>query len=341
MKNTRIFLGFAFMTCAVFISGCKNLLQETYKPQSSSIAELTPEATRIIQQGLSDNDPLIRANTIEVIADTRQIKLMPKVQRLLEDDFVPVRFAAAIAVGDLEYSFAGSSVKQLLKDKDENVRIAADYAMSKLGIGSGFEIVRKAIVSSDQTVRANAAFLLGKSGDKSSLKLLWWTLQHKDSSYKVKFNAVEAIARLGDERIDEKLLAMLISTYADDRVVGVKAMGALGTEKAKNFLITKLDDDVLEVRLAAAEQLGMLGETTGQAEVLKVFTKNLTEGMNKEEIERVDTLTALAIGQIGTANLTKFLPQLLKNDSKLVRIAAAKAVFQCAKRNRTAKKSAN
>jgi HEAT repeat protein len=212
--------------------------------------------------------------------------------------------------------------------------------MSKIGTGSGFELVRKAIASDDQTVRANAAFLLGKSGDKSSLKWLWWTLQHKDSDYKVKFNAVEAIARLGDERIDEKLLAMLISTYADDRVVGVKAMGALGTEKAKNFLITKLDDDVLEVRLAAAEQLGMLGETTGEAEVLKVFTKNLTEGMNNEEIERINTLTALAIGQIRTANLTKFLPQLLKNESKLVRIAAAKAVFQCDKRNQAAKKPA-
>lgn len=189
-------------------------------------------------------------------------------------------------------------------------------------------------------VRApNAAFLLGKSGDKSSLKWLWWMLQHKDSDYKTKFNAVEAIARLGDERIDEKLLAMLISTYADDRVVGVKAMGALGTERAKNFLITKLDDDVLEVRLAAAEQLGMLGETTGEAEVLKVLTKNLTTGMNKEELERVNALTALAIGQIRTVNLAKFLPQLLKNDSKFVRIAAAKAVFQCAVRSRNAEKS--
>ena len=322
-------MAYAVMTCAVFIFGCEKSLQETYAPPGGSISELLPEATRIIQEGLSDDDPLIRANTIEVIAATKQVKLMPKVQRLLEDDFVPVRFAAVLAVGDLEYSLAKSSVKKLLEDKDENIKIAADYAMSKLGAGSGFELVRKAIASNDQTVRANAAFLLGKSGDKSSLKWLWWTLQHKDSDYKAKFNAAEAIARLGDERIDEKLLAMLISAYADDRVMGVKAMGALGTEKAKNFLITKLDDDVLEVRLAAAEQLGMLGETTGEAEVLKVFMKNLTAGLDKEEIERVNTLTALAIGQIGTASVTKFLPQLLKNESKFVRIAAAKAVFQC------------
>jgi HEAT repeat protein len=327
-------MAYAVMTCAVFIFGCNKSLQMTYDHlEGGSIDKLMPEAARIIREGLSDDDPLIRANTIEVIAATKQIKLMPKVQRLLEDDFVPVRFAAALAVGDLEYSLAKSSVKKLLEDKDENIKIAADYAMSKLGAGSGFELIRKAIASKDQTVRANAAFLLGKSGDKSSLKLLWWTLQHKDSDYKARLVAAEAIARLGDERIDEKLLAMLISAYADDRVMGVKAMGALGTERAKDFLITKLDDDVLEVRLAAAEQLGILGETTGEAEVLKVFMKNLTAGLDKEELERVNTLTALAIGQIGTASVTKFLPQLLKNESRFVRIAAAKAVFQCTMKN--------
>jgi len=334
-EGIRVLMSYAVMMCAAFtVFSCNDSFERTYdRPDAASIEELVPEAGRIMREGLADNDPQIRANAIEVIAATKQTKLMPKVERLLQDDFVPVRFAAALAVGDFEYSLAESSVKELLEDEDENVRIAADYAMSKLGSGSGFEIIRKAIVSDDQTIRANAAFLLGKSGDKSSLKWLWWTLQHEDSNYKARFNAAEAIARLGDERIDEKLLAMLISAYADDRVVGVKAMGALGTEKAKSFLITKLDDDILEVRLAAAEQLGMLGETTGEAEVLEVFTKNLTGGLDKNELERVNVLTALAIGQIGTAHLRGFLPQLLKDESKFVRIAAAKAVFQCTMKN--------
>jgi HEAT repeat protein len=328
------------MACAVFVFSCNKSSQRTYDhPGGGSIDELVPEATRIIQEGLSDDNPLIRANTIEVIAAAKQIKQMPKVQRLLQDDFVPVRFAAALAVGDLEYSLAESSVKQLLKDKDENVRIAADYALCKLGASSGFELVRKAAASSDQTVRANAVLLLGKSSDRNSLKVLYWALRNKDSDDKVRFNAVEAIAMLGDERIYPKAWANLINIHGEDKVTGIRAMGALGTAEAKNALITMLDDDVLEIRLAAAEQLGMLGETTGEAEVLKVFMKNLTAGMDKEELERVNTLTALAIGRIGTANLTKFLPQLLKNESKFVRIAAAKAVIQCTMKNRTAEKS--
>ena len=52
--------------------------------------------------------------------------------------------------------------------------------------------------------------------------------------------------------------------------------------------------------------------------------------MDKNDLERVKVLTALAIGQIGTESFKKFLPQLLPDDSKFVRIAAAKAVFQYA-----------
>lgn len=333
MKIAGTFTAYAVIIFAVFASGGSKSLQKTHAPSGSSAGALLPEAERIIQDGLADKDPQIRANAIEVVAATKQTKMMPQVQRLLQDDYVPVRFAATLAVGDTEYAPAESPVKQLLKDKDENVRIAADYALCKLGVNSGFELVRKSITSSDQTVRANAVLLLGKSGDKSSLTALYWALRDKDSDDKVRFNAVEAIAMLGDAKIYSKAWASLINIHGEDKFTGIRAMGALGTVEAKNALITMLDDDVPEVRLAAAEQLGMLGDTTGEAEVLKVFTKNLTAGLDKEELERVYTLTALAIGQIGTAPLTKFLPELLKNESKFVRIAAAKAVLQRTAKN--------
>jgi hypothetical protein len=53
--------------------------------------------------------------------------------------------------------------------------------------------------------------------------------------------------------------------------------------------------------------------------------------MDADGLERVHMFTALAVGQIRTAAVTEFLPKLLKNQSKRVRIAAAKAVLQCAK----------
>ena len=333
MQKAKLFTSY-FLTCAaLLLFSCNDSLWTTGRSGSISVNDLRPEALRIIQEALADDNPQIRTKAIEVVAATQQVKLMPKVQRLLKDDFVPVRFAAALAVGDMKYHSARSTVKQLQKAPDENTRIAAAYAMNKLGSPDSLELLGKAITSKAQAVRANAAVLLGKSGDKSALKLLDWALRDKDSDDKVRLQAVEAMARLGDERTYPKLWTMLISAYADDRVMGIGTMGALGTVKAQNALITMLGDDVLEVRLAAAEQLGMLGSTTGEPEVLDVFTKNLTAGLDKEGIERVNMQTALAIGQIGTAPLTKFLPQLLKDESKFVRIAAAKAVLQCTMRN--------
>ena len=76
---------------------------------------------------------------------------------------------------------------------------------------------------------------------------------------------------------------MLISSFADDRVMGIRGMGALGTADAKNAIITMLDDDILEVRLVAAEQLGKLNDNLGEPEVQDVFHKNLTADFDEEE----------------------------------------------------------
>jgi HEAT repeat protein len=246
----------------------------------------------------------------------------------LEDEYAPVRFAAVLAIGDLEYSIAKDTVSKLLRDNDASVIAAAAYTMGKLGSIEYNRILYSAINNQDQTVRANAALLLGKSGDRNAIKPLYWAMQDKSSEDKVVYQAAESLAMLGDLAIYPKLWSMLISAYADVRVVGVRAMGIFGTRQAREALITMLDDNILEVRLAAAAQLGMMGDTSGESMVLSVFEKGYTISLDTEINQRVYALTALAIGQIKTPKLTKFLPQLLKNESKFVRIAAAKAVFQ-------------
>ena len=317
---------FAYLT--IFIFGCDESLQPATGDFYVS-KNKTPwsKALRITQESLVDSNSLVRMHAIEVVASTGQLRFMPTVHRLLRDKSIPVRFASALAIGDLKYSPAKSTVAQLLEDTDSNVVIAAAYAMSKLGSAEYFEAVRKALGDNDQKLRANAALLLGKSGDASSLKLLWQTMQDKDSDDRVVYQSAEAIAMLGDERIYPKLWTMLISAYHDVRTMGVIAMGKLGTPDAKNALIRMLDDDILEVRLEAAKQLGVFRDPIGEAVVLDVFEKNLISGLDKQAAERANVLTALAIGQIRTPTLRRFLPQLLQNESKLVRIAAAKAVF--------------
>ena len=310
--------------------------QTTRPPQPSTPATPTPplsgdlpgQARQIILEGLADADPQVRANAIEVVASTRELGLMPNVQRLLTDKVVPVRFAAAVAIGDLAYTPARDQVGPLLNDPNPNVQIAAFYAISKLGQPELYQELCKAVASNDQTVRANAALLLGKSGNKEGIRFLYWTLQRDDSSDMVVLQAAEAIAMLGDPRIYRKLWTGLISKYADDRVISVRAMGALGTDEAKSAIITMLDDPIPEVRLAAAEQLGKLGDFGGETEVLAVFEKNLMADMDAQGQQRIKTLAALAIGEVAAERPAKYLPQLLQDSSKVVRLAAAKAVLR-------------
>jgi HEAT repeat protein len=263
------------------------------------------------------------------VVETRQARLIPAVQKLLTDQFVPVRFAAVLAVADLQYEFGKASVENLLRDPDPNVKLAASYAMVKFGMNEYAAVLRKAIASSNQTVRANAALLLGKLGNQDDLELLLQTLTDKSADDKVNYQAAESIARMGYERIYPRLWAMLISAYADVRVMGVLSMGMLKTDEAKEALVGMLTDEVLDVRVAAAGRLGALGDNIGEAVVLAAFEEGLLDRLDKRGHERAAMLIASAIGQIGTPPLKNYLPKLLQDESKLVRIAAGGAVLQC------------
>ncbi len=335
----------ALLVLGVLLSGCEEserTAAPTVTREKPVVAEpapayntskYMPEAFRIIQEGLNDENAHVRSKAIEVVIATRHIRLMPKVQDMMHDPVVPVRFLAVVAMGELEYRLAEDDLLKLLKDPDENVRIAACYALVRLGHDQYAKVIRQALASDDQNVRANAAMLLGKLGNEEDARWLWWTLQRNDSSDMVVLQAAESLAMLGDEKIYPKLWTRLISRYSDDKVVGIRAMGALGTVDAKNAIIGMLSDLVPEVRLAAAEQLGKMGEPIGEPEVLAIFTGDATKEMDQEGLRRVKVLAASAIGEIGTKPLVKYLPKLLEDESVFVRLAAAKAVFRAAMKN--------
>ncbi len=336
-RGIGIYTGFFFAAMFLPICGCETAPPAVYtsgNPAGVTVGGgLEAQAVRIIQQGLTDSNPQVRASAVEIAAAANKREFMPYVQQLLADEYVPVRFAAAVAIGDARYKKARGDVSRLLEDSDENVRIAASYAISRLNGRAASRELYAAIKSSDPRVRANAAFLLGKTGDKSALPALYEALNDETSDDLARFNSVEAIARLGDENIYQKLWAMLISTYADDRIFGIQAMGALGTSPAKDAIETMLKDDLPEVRLAAAEQLGRLGDMVGEKVVLDALTVDVAAAADAEEKARIQTLAASATGQIRTDALKKYLPELLKNESRIVRLAAAKAILQCANRD--------
>lgn len=298
------------------------------KPERINVARLHDKAIEIVKESLNDNNNLARTQAIEVVSTTRRTELMPYVTNLLRSNSVPVRFSAAMAVGDTQYYGGEFAVKRLLKDSDENVRIAAAYALTKLGRTGLSDNIRNALESNNQTIRANAALLIGKLGNKNDIELLYSAIKRTDSADKVKLQSVESLAMLGDEGIyRSKLWPLLISKYADDRVFGIQAMGHLRSKKAKDAIATMLRDDIPEIRVVAAGELGKLGDKSGASEVESYMTHLLYRSDAATIADQSRIFVAMAIGQIKDPALTRHLPDLLEDRSANVRLTAAAAVL--------------
>lgn len=317
----------SLMVLTLFLpSGCLEEQSDSdigEKHDNYAVYNLKPRAVEIVRTGLLDKNGIIRTNSIEVVSEAGLEELMPVVAKLITDDLTAVRFAAAVSIGDMRYSAAENSLMLLLHNENENLRIAGAYGLVKLGKRRYADIVRKSLKSKNQQVRANAVWLLGKMGYKKDVKLLYDILGDANSGFSTKAQAEEAIARIGDANIYPRLWELLISKFADDRVMGIRAMGLLGTKDAQDSLVKMLYDDVLEVRLCAAEELGRLGDKTGEPVVLDYFT---LKKPNLHEESVTNTLSSRAIGHIG-GSLTKYLPKYLDSRSKVVRLNGAYAVL--------------
>ncbi len=313
------------LTGICLLTGCSSTSIIVPREAETTVPPTTlkPRAMEILRDGLKNPNPYIRNNAIEVAAETQQKELMTEIVRLMGDPSVAVRFSAVVAAGDMLCYGCEQDVRKRLNDEDENIRIAAAYSLMKLNYPEYHTALGQALQSSDQTVRANAALLLGKIGDSGDIALLYKAMRDESSSEQVRIQAIESLARLKDYRLyRSKLWALLISKYADDRVMGIRGMGALGNSDAKNAIATMLTDDILEVRLCAAEQLGRLGETSGKEHVAAYLQ---SADINQADI--ANRLAVMAIGRIGTPNLTAYLPRALTSKSEMIQLTAAHAVL--------------
>ncbi|MHC5155903.1 MAG: HEAT repeat domain-containing protein [Planctomycetota bacterium] len=291
---------------------------------SVRVKTLKPRATVILEKALKSDNSHLRSAAIEVMVDTQQKDFLPEVTALTTDPIVPVRFNAMVALGDLRCRSCEKIMRKSLSDPDVNVRIAAAYALVKINQPKFIDQVRAAAKSSDHTVQANAALLLGKLGNPDNIELLYELLQDSNSSDKVRMQAVESIARLGDERMyRSKLWALLISKFADDRAIGIRGMGALNTAESRNAIRSALDDDVQEVRLVAAEQLARLGDTSGE-EVVFAYFKTQPD-LNK--VDMASQMAVMAIGPLKSGRLNSQLPPALDSQSPYIQLMAARSVL--------------
>jgi HEAT repeat protein len=318
---------------AIVVCGCSspqnaNTTKEKKLLSPVPVHKLQARALAIVKAGFSDSSAYMRNHAIEIAAETQQRQLMPDILEALDDSAVAVRFTAAVAAGDMACDNCKDQIKKSLEDENENVRIGAAYAMIRLGDTSVLPKIRTAAVSTDPVIRANALLLLGKLQNRDDMELMYQAFRDTETTDRVRMQAVESLARLKDTRIyRSKLWPLLISKYADDRVMGIRGMGALGTMEAKEAIQTMLQDDILEVRLCAAEELGKLGDQGGMKQMVSYFQTN--PDLNQATMDT--SAGVMAIGRMKAVALTGYLAKALDSQSTYIRLAAAQSVLFLAK----------
>jgi HEAT repeat protein len=310
-------------------------------PRQSVVAtdfqQLRPRAIECLRRGVEYRpNPVVRATAVEGIERSRCGEAAAWVRAALVDEHPAVRFAACLAVGRSKDELARGSLLELIRDEDASVRVGAAFALHQLGDTRFSGLMPDALLG-DPTpqVRCNAAMVLGGLGSRGVVKVLARSMRDPDTT--VRNHALEAMARLGNPDAQQQLMFMANSGIGPEEVFAIQALAVTGERKYEELFLGKMADDVgrhIEIRLAAARAMGLLGRPEG----LEVTMRGLRfdrPSLNEPgdppaaQILRARVMAIAAAGAIGRSEAIPDLTAIMEaNEDPRLQVAAATAILQ-------------
>jgi len=275
------------------------------------------ETARVeIERAIKSSDPVSRANGVEALKTGVGASAAGLIETMLGDKDPLVRFASAMACGELRAKSARERLLKLTDDVDPNVQMAARFALHRLGDTRLSHDLEAFVQDPNPRIRANTVVALGLLGEKSAIPLLI-PLQ-RDPAPAVRLQSYEALWRLGDQSGLNSLVAMSISRFPDDQIVAVLGLAAPRDQRVRQHVRGLLISDYEEVSLAAARAMGLLGSDEGYVIAGKAAVS---------QDPRQRALAAWALGAIRRSDTQPTLKKLLSDPEPQVRLAAATAVL--------------
>ena len=262
-------------------------------------------------------DPVIRIHALEAIRLTTGDEHKADIIRCLSDNEAVVRFAAALAAGELRLGEAHDKLLSMADDRSENVRVAVRFALHRIGDTRYSHDLEHMAQDPNAVVRTHVAMVLGLIGEPSALGVL--RVMRRDPDVAVRQQAAESMWRLHDDDALKELVGLTVSKFYDDQMFAMLALAAPRDTRIRPHLRGGLVADAHEVSLAAARGMGMLGSDEGYGVAL--------EGAGSPDL-RQRMLAAFAFGAIGRSDAQDVLRRLLKDEDPNVRIAAAAGILQ-------------
>ena len=291
----------------------------------------------VLAEAVESDSPQRRCHSLEALADLDDLSVPARIRKALTDPVPAVRFAAAVAAGDIKDHTCRSRLEQLVRDRNISVQLAAGYALERMGdrrFGQWYDAM---LFGDEPRLRAQACMLLGKLGE-SPLPLrrdrqskLWTVIRHSGQTPAVKLQAAEALACLGDQKVLENLLRYAGSGYADDRMIAIAGLGKLDGSDAYAMLVALLDDPQIEVRLAAVRALAQRVDQADVAHVRRQMKYRDAQG-DATATARIRGLAALALGASGLNEDATSLYEAMDDEHAYVRVAGARAAIEFLRR---------
>lgn len=296
------------------------------------------------QQLLSSDNPVVRMQAIEGMQSAPWPEASRYIKDRLADPHRGVRFAAAMALGRMQDQTAAGLLQAQVDDASPAVRAAAIYALYRIGQPSKMkELAHLLLYSSDEEIRRNVALIFCELNDPGAKEVLKRALRDNDMA--VRWYAYEALARIGEKEAYESLVLFAHSSYGDERLIGILALGRIGNRQATPALRDMLGrDNAPEVKLAAVRSLGQIGTPAGQDIALSALAytpeppgKGAVFEPQEVRLIRVRTMAALALAEAGNLESVPALLDRMRRDDPRVAVAAAAAVLRIASRTGSAR----
>ncbi len=292
-----------------------------------------------------NSDRLIRRDMARYIGELRYAKATPDLIDKLQKDADPeVRSACAYALGNIGAKFAVGPLQEVMENGKEEmpVRLAAAVALGQMGNEQGINFLIDQLKSSDEKVRAAAVEALRTIG-KPATRLLIEAAQSKDSLQR--WGAVAALGETGDPKAVPILLKALRDEDENVRAVAAASLGKLRYARAARQLVQALADKSERVQAHAEWALENIGERAIPAIVdgakrtatkLRAFrllgrlkareaVPLLIEGL-KDRKPEIRSMAAWALGEIGDRRAVSALERALEDKAPEVRREAVVAL---------------
>lgn len=208
----------------------------------------------IAVENLKSQDPAVRRQGADFLAQSRDQKAVPHLMKALADASAPVRASAADGLCQLVYRDATPRIADLLQnDKDMQVR---------------------------QQAASSLSYMMDQTAGPALVKAL------KDAAPGVRYAAANTLGAIRYPQAEDPLIGLL----ADDgmRRVAISALGQLQSKKAASAIFTALSDKDQYTRLEAVRTLGSIGDASAAPELKKRLDKAETPAV------RVEAALALA-----------------------------------------------